>query len=98
MRSARRAGASARSPSGVSASAARRFAIARSTLVQAVFCVRIAPTTVSNGVRAGHQPCGPQRANKAAYSAIGSGFGFDFMRAGGFNARPCSLPRQRSAV
>ena len=31
----------------------------RAAPLQAVCCVRIAPTATSNGVRAGHQPCGP---------------------------------------
>src|SRR3954452_25130524 len=44
-----------------SASAARRFVIARSTLVHEVFCVRYAPTITSNWDSAGHQCCGPHK-------------------------------------
>ena len=45
---------------GVSAPADRRLAIAFSTLVHAVFWVRIAPTTTSKAVSAGHHCCGPK--------------------------------------
>jgi hypothetical protein len=33
-----------------------KVAIALSTFCQDVFCVRMAPTMTSNGVRAGHHP------------------------------------------
>ena len=40
---------------GESSRSRRKLAIARSTLVQVVFWVRIAPTITSNGLFAGHQ-------------------------------------------
>jgi hypothetical protein len=42
---------------GDSFPAARKPAIAFSTFLQAVFCVRIAPTIISKGESAGHQRC-----------------------------------------
>ncbi len=52
-------------PAAVSNSALRNARIARSTLVQFVFCVRIAPTIISNRVLPGHHFCGPSASNKA---------------------------------
>ena len=47
-------------PAGVRRDRFLRFLMARSTFVQAVFWVRMAPTMTSNRVLAGHQPCGPK--------------------------------------
>src|SRR5581483_5206183 len=44
----------------------RRLEIARSTLVQEVFWVRMAPTMTSKRERPGHQPCWPGTARSVA--------------------------------
>ena len=49
--------------------AALRLAIARSTFVQAVFWVRIAPITTSVAVFAGHQCWGPYSAKSRRYQS-----------------------------
>src|SRR5579862_1957139 len=51
-------------PAAESRPAVRRFPIACSTFLHEVFCVRMAPTITSNGVRPGHQCCGPNAVNR----------------------------------
>src|SRR5271165_4079522 len=65
-----------RMPATLSLLAARRLAIARSTFVHEVFCVRIAPTMTSNGVSAGHQCCRPQARASLRYIARTAASGF----------------------
>src|SRR6266436_1302123 len=55
----------ARIAGGVKSRALRRLATAASTFAQEVFCVRIAPTIISNRERPGHQCCGPSASNSA---------------------------------
>ena len=46
--------------------------MARAAFVHAVFCVRIAPTIVSNGPSPGHQPCGPWCDSRRSYIVASS--------------------------
>src|SRR5437870_2604829 len=60
---------------GVSIRSRRRLAMARSTFIQAVFWVRIAPTITSNGVFAGHQCIGPSAAVSVSKNCGNSSWG-----------------------
>src|SRR3989304_6260723 len=55
--------------SGSSIRASRRALMALTTFGQAVFWVSTAPTMTSNGVSAGHHPCGPYAAWSRRYKA-----------------------------